>query len=271
MVLVVPDPGSDSNSDNGGVEAAEERGSSRTATGGGLGSGGVGSGGAGSGGVGSGGVGIGGVGIGGVGSGGVGSGGVGSGGVGSGGAGSGGAGSGGAGSGGVGSGGVGSSGVGSGGATLNAILVGVEHLSAKAGHSTVVPELLQTARILVLHVGPALLPLPAGLLYVGERRGVEDTSLPATNIRRTVEVASSLARSFAAGEALEKSFIHLCLYLEMVEHLLVHSFLYTGTVRVVNVKWVLLYILQFEMYIRLGVLEFCFLKRMGLEQIALLR
>ncbi len=111
--------------------------------------------------------------------------------------------SGGAGSGGVGSGGVGSGGVGSGGATLNAILVGVEHLSAKAGHSTVVPELLQTARILVLHVGPALLPLPAGLLYVGEGRGVEDTSLPATNIRRVVEVASSLAKSFAAGEALE--------------------------------------------------------------------
>jgi hypothetical protein len=166
----VPDPGSDNNSDNGGPEATEERGcSSNTDAGGGVESGGVG--------------------IGGVGSGGAGSGGAGSRGVGSGGAGSGG-------------------GVGSGGATLNAILVGVEHLSAKAGHSTVVPELLQTARILVLHVGPALLPLPAGLLYVGEGRGVEDTSLPATNIRRTVEVASSLAKSFAAGEALENlSFI----------------------------------------------------------------
>ncbi len=143
---------------------------------------------------------------------------------------SGGVGSGGVGSGGVGSGGTRSSGVGSGGATLNAILVGVEHLSAKAGHSTVVPELLQTARILVLHVGPALLPLPAGLLYVGEGRGVEDTSLPATNIRRTVEVASSLAKSFAAGEALEKSFIHHCLYSELIEHVLVHSLLYTGIV-----------------------------------------
>jgi hypothetical protein len=145
MVLVVPDPGSDNNYDNGGTEATEERGCSRTHDSGGVGSGGAGSGG------------------------------------------------------------VGSGGVGSGGATLNAILVGVEHLSAKAGHSTVVPELLQTARILVLHVGP---PLPAGLLYVGEGRGVEDTSLPATNIRRTVEVASSLAKSFAAGGALEKSFIH---------------------------------------------------------------
>jgi hypothetical protein len=158
LVLVVPDPGSDNNNDNGGPEATEARGFSRTDAGGGMGSGGAESGGVGSGGVGS-----------------------------------------------VG---VGSGGVGSGGATLNAILVGVEHLSAKAGHSTVVPELLQTARILVLHVGPALLPLPAGLLYVGEGLGIEDTSLPATNIRRTVEVASSLARSFAAGEALENlSFI----------------------------------------------------------------
>jgi hypothetical protein len=158
LVLVVPDPGSDNISDNGGIEATEERGSRRIADSSGVGGGGVGSGGAGSNGAGSG----------------------------------------------V----VGNGGVGSGGATLNAILVGVEHLSAKAGHSTVVPELLQTARILVLHVGPALLPLPAGLLYVGEGRGVEDTSLPATNIRRTVEVASSLAKSFAAGEALENlSFI----------------------------------------------------------------
>jgi hypothetical protein len=99
------------------------------------------------------------------------------------------------------SGGGGGGGVGSGGATLNAILVAVEHLSAKAGFSTVVPELLLTARILVLHLGPALLPLPAGLLYVGEGRGVEDTSLPATNLLRTFEVASKLAQSFSAGHS----------------------------------------------------------------------
>jgi hypothetical protein len=185
LVLVVPDPGSDNNSDNGGTEATEERGCSRKKDA----SSGVGSGGVGSGGVGSGGVG----------------------------------------SGGVGSGGAGSGGVGSGGATLNAILVGVEHLSAKAGHSTVVPELLQTVRILVLHVGPALLPHPAGLLYVGEGRGVEDTSLPATNIRRTLEVASSLAKSFAAGEAFKKNF-HSSLFILRVDRARVHSFLYTGIV-----------------------------------------
>jgi hypothetical protein len=72
--------------------------------------------------------------------------------------------------------------------------------SCRAGHATVVAELLHTARILILHVGPALLPLPAGLLYVGEGRGVEGTSLPATNIQRTVQVASALAKSFTAGK-----------------------------------------------------------------------
>ena len=37
-------------------------------------------------------------------------------------------------------------GVGSGGATLNALLVATEHLSARAGHTTVVSDLLFTAR-----------------------------------------------------------------------------------------------------------------------------
>ncbi len=220
----MPDPGSDNNNDNGGPEATEERGNSRTDASNGVGSGGVGSGDVGSGGVGSGGVGSGGVGTSGVGSGGVMSGGVESGGAGSGG------------------------GVGSGGATLNAILVGVEHLSAKAGHSTVVPELLQTARILVLHVGPALLPLPAGLLYVGEGRGVEDTSLPATNIRRTVEVASSLAKSFAAGEALEN--LSFVLFIFIVDRAFVSTFLFSKpkTQKHIKIKLKLLYF-EFLKYI----------------------
>ena len=37
-------------------------------------------------------------------------------------------------------------GVGSGGATLNALLVVTEHLSARAGHTTLTPDLLTTAR-----------------------------------------------------------------------------------------------------------------------------
>ncbi|XP_069757073.1 L-fucose kinase isoform X3 [Narcine bancroftii] len=43
--------------------------------------------------------------------------------------------------------------VGSGGATLNALLVAAEHLSAKAGYTVVTSDVLQKARILILHMG----------------------------------------------------------------------------------------------------------------------
>ncbi|XP_036296947.1 L-fucose kinase isoform X2 [Pipistrellus kuhlii] len=43
--------------------------------------------------------------------------------------------------------------VGSGGATLNALLVAAEHLSARAGFSVVTADVLQSARILILHMG----------------------------------------------------------------------------------------------------------------------
>ncbi|KAG8143791.1 hypothetical protein E2320_000957 [Naja naja] len=43
--------------------------------------------------------------------------------------------------------------VGSGGATLNALLVAAEHLSAQAGHTVVTADVLQEARILILHMG----------------------------------------------------------------------------------------------------------------------
>ncbi|XP_070616674.1 L-fucose kinase isoform X4 [Erythrolamprus reginae] len=43
--------------------------------------------------------------------------------------------------------------VGSGGATLNALLVAAEHLSARAGYTVVTADVLQEARILILHVG----------------------------------------------------------------------------------------------------------------------
>ena len=73
-------------------------------------------------------------------------------------------------------------GVGSGGATLNALLVLAEHLSALAGHTTVVPELLLTARVLVLHCGPCTsLPLPPGLLYTPPS---SPSSLPSTSLAR---------------------------------------------------------------------------------------
>nr|XP_033798542.1 L-fucose kinase [Geotrypetes seraphini]XP_033798543.1 L-fucose kinase [Geotrypetes seraphini]XP_033798544.1 L-fucose kinase [Geotrypetes seraphini]XP_033798545.1 L-fucose kinase [Geotrypetes seraphini]XP_033798546.1 L-fucose kinase [Geotrypetes seraphini]XP_033798547.1 L-fucose kinase [Geotrypetes seraphini]XP_033798548.1 L-fucose kinase [Geotrypetes seraphini] len=43
--------------------------------------------------------------------------------------------------------------VGSGGATLNALLVAAEHLSAKAGYTVVSSDVLQNAHILILHMG----------------------------------------------------------------------------------------------------------------------
>ena len=36
----------------------------------------------------------------------------------------------------------------------------------RAGHTTVTPELLYSSRLLVVHLGPATLPLPTGLLYI---------------------------------------------------------------------------------------------------------
>ena len=41
----------------------------------------------------------------------------------------------------------GGGGVGSGGATLNALLVLTEHLSARAGHTTILPELLAQTKV----------------------------------------------------------------------------------------------------------------------------
>ncbi|MGH0118427.1 UNVERIFIED_CONTAM: hypothetical protein FKN15_023363 [Acipenser sinensis] len=43
--------------------------------------------------------------------------------------------------------------VGSGGATLNALLVAAEHLSARGGHTVITADVLQNAHILVLHTG----------------------------------------------------------------------------------------------------------------------
>lgn len=43
--------------------------------------------------------------------------------------------------------------VGSGGATLNALLVAAEHLSARAGYTVVTSDVLRTARLLILHMG----------------------------------------------------------------------------------------------------------------------
>ena len=85
-------------------------------------------------------------------------------------------------------------GVGSGGATLNALLVATEHLSARAGHTTVVSDLLYTARLLIVHLGPALLPLPTGLQYIADDATACQSAVPTTNLERTIELATRLVR-----------------------------------------------------------------------------
>ena len=88
-------------------------------------------------------------------------------------------------------------GVGSGGASLNALLVLTEHLSARAGHTTIVPELLAEAKVLILHLGPATaLPLPTGLAYVPSSTA---SPLPSTSLARSLTIASLLARDAGPG------------------------------------------------------------------------
>lgn len=52
--------------------------------------------------------------------------------------------------------------VGSGGATLNALLIVTEYLSALAGHTVVSADVLTEARILIMHLGSAYLCDPCG-------------------------------------------------------------------------------------------------------------
>ncbi|ELU00095.1 hypothetical protein CAPTEDRAFT_168292 [Capitella teleta] len=56
--------------------------------------------------------------------------------------------------------------VGSGGATLNALLVVCEHISAKQGFTVINPDVLQDAHILILHLGRNFLCDPCGRAFV---------------------------------------------------------------------------------------------------------
>ena len=55
-----------------------------------------------------------------------------------------------------------------------------------------VSDLLYTARILIIHLGPALLPLPTGLQYIAGDEG--QSVVPTTNLERTLELATRLVR-----------------------------------------------------------------------------
>ena len=60
------------------------------------------------------------------------------------------------------------------------------------GHTTLGPALLTSAHILIVHLGPALLPYPPGLLYVSEGVSVPDTILPITNLQRIIQICGRL-------------------------------------------------------------------------------
>ncbi|KAK8720253.1 hypothetical protein OTU49_013472, partial [Cherax quadricarinatus] len=67
-------------------------------------------------------------------------------------------------------------GVGSGGATINAILVAMERLSAQHNHTTISSELVHSSRILVLHHGRLLVHSPGGTAFL--RLSPEQTFVP---------------------------------------------------------------------------------------------
>ncbi|XP_069595628.1 L-fucose kinase isoform X1 [Ranitomeya imitator] len=71
--------------------------------------------------------------------------------------------------------------VGSGGATLNALLVAAEHLSARAGYTVVSSDVLQGARLLILHTGRDFLFDDCG-------RGF--TALPVENSQMAVDAVT---------------------------------------------------------------------------------
>ena len=58
----------------------------------------------------------------------------------------------------------------------------------RLGHTTVVPDLLYKSRILIIHLGPALLPVPTGLLYIPD----QDSVIPTTNLERTLRLGARL-------------------------------------------------------------------------------
>nr|XP_045618620.1 L-fucose kinase-like [Procambarus clarkii] len=67
-------------------------------------------------------------------------------------------------------------GVGSGGATINALLVTIERLSAQQGHTTISSELVHSSRILVVHHGRLLVHSPGGTAFL--RLSPEQTFVP---------------------------------------------------------------------------------------------
>ncbi|CAD5120614.1 DgyrCDS9171 [Dimorphilus gyrociliatus] len=85
--------------------------------------------------------------------------------------------------------------VGSGGATLNALLVIAEHLSAKRGFTVVNPDVLHNAHILVLHMGRDFAFDPLGRAFATLPLALKDSSKPiglVSNLDVLIENISSM-------------------------------------------------------------------------------
>ena len=69
----------------------------------------------------------------------------------------------------------------------------------RKGFTTITPELLHTSKILIIHLGPPLLPLPTGLLYVSNISNKSDSPIPSTNLERTIHLASEIVSHSGPG------------------------------------------------------------------------
>ncbi|XP_047496936.1 LOW QUALITY PROTEIN: L-fucose kinase-like [Penaeus chinensis] len=95
-------------------------------------------------------------------------------------------------------------GVGSGGATINALLVAVERLSAKRNHTTISSELVYNSRILVVHHGRNLAHSPGGspFLYVPPDLACVSQSAmttPPTLLQHVIWMATKVGRKSNTG------------------------------------------------------------------------
>lgn len=95
-------------------------------------------------------------------------------------------------------------GVGSGGATINAVFVAIERLSAQLQHTTVTTELVYNSRILVVHVGRMLPHCPGGaaLLRVAPQQTFVPPHVqvtPPTLLQHTLWAATKLSEKTPSG------------------------------------------------------------------------
>lgn len=91
--------------------------------------------------------------------------------------------------------------VGSGGATLNALLVVTEYLSAQAGHTVVTAETLEDARVLVLHLGGSFPCDPCGKAFTtfGALTSTDESRLLTCNVDHLLMTMGRLSHKAPPG------------------------------------------------------------------------